>query len=309
MSVRLFVGALPYSASSTTISTLLWDWAPLESAKVVLDRDTGRIKGFGYASVATPDDAVHACRANGALLDGRPISVSVERPRARRVGDQRAVGLPYGSAGHPDLFTSSARSAPNVEIDFDGLQADLVQALRDPTLRDFWVTNSLHRLDPRNGNSHGESMRHRVARLVEILAESPALLVELNPQLFEYIIAALLSASGYNHVKMTAPSADGGVDIFASRNSGLGRAMYIVQCKRYAPTRKITRPDVQLTYGVLAASRGTGATIVTTSSFTTPAAEFLEENKNQISGINGTDLENWLRATAQIIDRRSRDQL
>lgn len=59
-----------------------------------------------------------------------------------------------------------------------------------------------------------------------------------------------------------------------------------------------------MTFGVLAASSATAVAIVTTSSFTTPAKEFLKLQESKISGVEGRDLDTWLRATAQVLSNQ-----
>ena len=278
MSVDLFIGALPFGASSQAVSRFLWDWVVPESVHVVMDRDTGRTKGFGYVVVDGPEDAVAACRASATEMDGRIVVISVARPRVSRVRPMSRV----------EEYLKLATATPHEVISFSSLQQELLEALRaDSSTRDFWVMNSLIRLGLTEEQGSHESMRRKMARLVEVLAENPALMAELDPQLFEHLIAALLTASGYRNVRLTAPSADGGVDIFATKNAGLGRALYIIQCKRYASARKISRPDVQMTFGVFSASPATSAALVTTSSFTKPAQEFIEGQKHKIAGLEG----------------------
>ena len=75
MSVKLFVGGLPFSAS------------------VVTDRDTGRSRVFGFVEMATPEEANNAVsRLNGSNLDGRPITVEVAKPGGSGGGGQRRAG-------------------------------------------------------------------------------------------------------------------------------------------------------------------------------------------------------------------------
>jgi restriction endonuclease Mrr len=61
-----------------------------------------------------------------------------------------------------------------------------------------------------------------------------------------------------------------------------------------------------MTFGVVSASHATSAALVTTSSFTKPAREFIEGQQHKISGLEGRDLENWLQATAQMLQLQQR---
>jgi len=288
MAIRLFLGSLPFEASSQSVVRFLWDYVVPELAAVMVDRDSGRSKGFGMVTVATPEDAVMACRANGQSLDGRHLTINVWRGRGSSPGLLRALGQ------HVTV------DIPGTEFSVDVFQQELLAALDVAELNGPWVEESLSQMGLVKLSTHNESLRHQLWRLVEGLAECPTRLPDLHPRLFEYVVGALLAASGYQSVTVTGPSADGGIDILASKNAGLGRSQFLVQCKRYAPHHKVDRPAVQLTYGVSAAYGATKAALVTTSSFTKPASDFIADNENRIAGFDGRDLEVWLRATSQL---------
>lgn len=300
MSVGLFIGNLPADASSQSLSTFLWDLVLPESTRLILDRDTGRAKGFGWATVGTPEDAVIACRADGSELDGRRLTVSVARPPAERLRGRNALVVPRSAQNPLQGVLDDAAAAPQESISIAQLENELLQALDSETSRDIWVSESLSRLS-RDAHSEGEPIRRQMTRLVELLADSPQRLAELNPRMFEHLIAALLSASGYREVRLTLPSSDGGVDIYATKNNGFGKSIYLIQCKRYAPDRKVSRPDVQLLYGVLTSSAATRAALATTSCFTKPAREFIQQVSHRMAGIDGQDLKHWLLATNQVL--------
>jgi nucleolar protein 4 len=74
----LFVSNLPYTATSTDIQTLFSDIAPVRSAFVVLDHESGISKGVGYVSFAIKDDAEAALKKiseEGLVLDRRKLRV------------------------------------------------------------------------------------------------------------------------------------------------------------------------------------------------------------------------------------------
>lgn len=74
----LFVSNLPYTATSTDLKTLFSDIAPVRSAFVVLEHETGASKGVGYVSFAIPEDAKPAfdtISTDGLTLDGRKLRV------------------------------------------------------------------------------------------------------------------------------------------------------------------------------------------------------------------------------------------
>ena len=294
MPVLLFLGSLPFEASSQAVAGHLWDWVVPQAVVVGFDRVTGRSKGFGFATVENPEDAFIACRANGSYLDGCRVVVNV------------AVAAPSHATRWRDTpvqnYVDNAAGAPFESISSSQLQIELLQALDRADAGELWVQNSVVRFTG-DARASSEPRNRQMARLVELLAESPELLAELHPRLFEHLIAALLSASGYQEIRLTVPSSDGGIDIYATRNSGLGRSVYLIQCKRYAPGRKVTRPEAQLTYGVLCSSAATKMAITTTSCFTRPAEEFLREHSHRLSGVDGQDLRRWLEATRQVLHR------
>jgi hypothetical protein len=286
MAVTLFL-SLPLTATSQSVARLLWDRVVPEQTQVVLDRDSGRSKGFGFVVVSTPEDAVMACRARDEELEGRRITINVVKsPRA-------LTRLPRGSAEH---LTVDAGTDMSVDV----FRQELLSALDVSELDPSWIEASLVDLGLARKSRHDESAKHQLLRLIDALAASVENLPDLHPRLFEYVVGGLLAASDYQNVRVSGPSADGGIDILASRNVGLGRSLFLVQCKRYAPHLKVGRPAVQLTYGVSAEYGATKAALVTTSAFTGPASDFLAKNENQIAGMDGQDLEAWLQATAQI---------
>src|SRR6267142_1979637 len=82
MSRKLFVGNLPYSVTSERLQEAFSQFGTVTSAKVIVDRETGRSRGFAFLEMETDDQGASAMQAmNGALLDGRSIAVreAVER--------------------------------------------------------------------------------------------------------------------------------------------------------------------------------------------------------------------------------------
>lgn len=74
----LFISNLPYTATSVDLQTLFSDIAPVRSAFVVLDKETGKSKGVGYVSFAIKEDAAMAVdhvKNNGIILDKRMLRV------------------------------------------------------------------------------------------------------------------------------------------------------------------------------------------------------------------------------------------
>src|SRR5215468_552492 len=111
MSRKLFVGNLPYSVTSERLSEAFSQFGTVTSSKVIVDRETGRSRGFAFLEMETDDQGAAAMQAmNGALLDGRSIAVreAVERqPGAGGFGGggggggfrPRGPRTPYGTGG------------------------------------------------------------------------------------------------------------------------------------------------------------------------------------------------------------------
>src|SRR2546426_12251917 len=99
MTVKLFVGGLSFSTSSERLREAFAGFGEVHSATVVMDRDTGRSRGFGFVEMATGEEANAAVsRLNGSELDGRQIKVEVAKP-AGSGGGQRRGGGGRGAGG------------------------------------------------------------------------------------------------------------------------------------------------------------------------------------------------------------------
>jgi cold-inducible RNA-binding protein len=87
MNKKLYVGGLAYSVSDAQLQQLFAPCGTVESAKVIMDRDSGRSKGFGFVEMSTQEEAEKAIAAlNGTQQDGRNITVNMAKPREDRTG-------------------------------------------------------------------------------------------------------------------------------------------------------------------------------------------------------------------------------
>jgi cold-inducible RNA-binding protein len=78
MAHKLFIGGLPFSTTEERLRDLFATAGAVESAAVVMDRDTGRSRGFGFVEMATAEDADAAAKKfDGHVLDGRTLKVEV----------------------------------------------------------------------------------------------------------------------------------------------------------------------------------------------------------------------------------------
>ncbi len=79
--MNVYVGNLPYSTNSADLEALFAQYGEVQSAAVIMDRETGRSRGFGF--IEMPDDAARDAieNLNGSDYGGRPLTVNEARPR------------------------------------------------------------------------------------------------------------------------------------------------------------------------------------------------------------------------------------
>lgn len=83
--VDIYVGNLPYEFSDQELSEVFAPFGEVVSAKIILDRETGRSKGFGFVTMSNDEEANAAVAAmDGAEIAGRPAKVNSARPREER---------------------------------------------------------------------------------------------------------------------------------------------------------------------------------------------------------------------------------
>lgn len=100
MGKKLFVGNLPYSADDSALSSLFASVGTVESCKVIVDRETGRSKGFAFVEMSSDDEAAKAVtEIDGQDLEGRAIRVTEARPQEPRSGGGGGRGFGGGGRG------------------------------------------------------------------------------------------------------------------------------------------------------------------------------------------------------------------
>ena len=83
--LNIFVGNLSFSTTGDDLSTAFAQYGKVESAQVIMDRQTGRSRGFGFVEMPDSGEAKAAISAmNGSDLQGRPLTVNEAKPRAPR---------------------------------------------------------------------------------------------------------------------------------------------------------------------------------------------------------------------------------
>jgi len=98
MAKRLYVGSLPYSTTDSQLSEMFSAAGKVESAQVIVDKHSGRSKGFGFVEMATDEEAQKAIEMlNGSEMEGRKIIVNEARPMTER--PQRSFGGGFRGRG------------------------------------------------------------------------------------------------------------------------------------------------------------------------------------------------------------------
>src|SRR6188508_3207968 len=103
MNNRLYVGNLAFSTTEEAIRSTFAEFGEVTEAKLMIERETGRSRGFAFVQMATAEGAKAAIeQMNGALLDGRPLRVNEAEQRPERGGGgggRGGGGGGYGGGG------------------------------------------------------------------------------------------------------------------------------------------------------------------------------------------------------------------
>lgn len=98
MGKKLYVGNLSYNTDDQSLQSMFESAGAVESARVIVDRATGRSKGFGFVEMASDDDAQKAIsQFDGKEFDGRKVRVSEAKPQEPRQGGGGGRG--FGGGG------------------------------------------------------------------------------------------------------------------------------------------------------------------------------------------------------------------
>jgi hypothetical protein len=213
-------------------------------------------------------------------------------------------------SNHPEYAHLAAyymehSNAPGVVSEFQATLASLYgltwyhDAAREAKRAEYWerafAVISQFDLDVvRNGTTFLQVSRLVKDRLVEEFLRSPDKLYSVEAREFEALIADVLDGLGYE-VELTQRTRDGGRDIIAIGNRSIASSKYLIECKRYSAKRTVGIAPVRSLYGVVADEGATKGIIVTTSSFTKPAHEFLDRHTWRLEGRAFDGVLEWLR--------------
>jgi RNA recognition motif-containing protein len=100
MGKKLYVGNLGYGVTDSDLEKMFTPHGTVISVQVIMDRDTGRSKGFGFVEMQSDQEAQAAIAAlNGKDMDGRALTVNEARPRAEGGGGRGGSGRRGGGYG------------------------------------------------------------------------------------------------------------------------------------------------------------------------------------------------------------------
>ena len=103
--MNIYVGNLPYSTTSGELETMFSAHGTVESAQVIMDRATGRSRGFGFVEMTNDDEARAAIEAfDNQDVGGRRLTVNEARPRTERRGGGGGGGGYGGGGGGRDRY-------------------------------------------------------------------------------------------------------------------------------------------------------------------------------------------------------------
>lgn len=109
--MKLFIGNIAYATTEQSLRAFFEEFGPLRSVTIVMDRETGRSRGFGFIEI---DDEAQARAAiesrNGATLDGKELVVNEARPKEERPRSDRGFGGGSRSGGGRSSFGGGGRS-------------------------------------------------------------------------------------------------------------------------------------------------------------------------------------------------------
>lgn len=132
-------------------------------------------------------------------------------------------------------------------------------------------------------------------RLSEYFRKDPELLWRIEPRDFEHIVAELFEEQGYE-VYITQATRDGGKDLYVFRKDTMTNSLFLVECKRYRPPKKVDVSVPRQLYGVVTNENATGGIIATTSYFTAEALKFAETTPHRLFLHDFDDISRWLKA-------------
>lgn len=108
MGKKIYVGNLAFSSTEESINHLFSQHGTVDSCRLVMDRDTGRSKGFAFVEMASEEEASHAISGlDGKELEGRALRVNEARPKAEGFSSGSSSRSSFGFGAPRDGRRSS----------------------------------------------------------------------------------------------------------------------------------------------------------------------------------------------------------
>ena len=105
MSTKLFVGNLSFNTTENDLQDAFAAFGTVTETNLMMDRATGRARGFGFVTMSTPEEAQKAIEGmNGKSIDGRALTVNLARPREERSGGGGGRRQYGGGGGGRDRY-------------------------------------------------------------------------------------------------------------------------------------------------------------------------------------------------------------
>lgn len=96
MAKKLFVGSLSYNVDQDSLREAFESFGTVTSAQVIMDRETGRSRGFGFVEMSTSEEATAAIEGlDGKEIDGRAVVVSLAKENPRSNGPRKGPARRY----------------------------------------------------------------------------------------------------------------------------------------------------------------------------------------------------------------------
>jgi cold-inducible RNA-binding protein len=97
---KLFVGNLSFNTTENDLQDTFAAHGTVSEVNLMMDRDSGRPRGFGFITMSTPEEAQAAIDAlNGKSIDGRALTVNIAKPREERTGGGGGGRREFSSGG------------------------------------------------------------------------------------------------------------------------------------------------------------------------------------------------------------------
>ena len=130
--MNIYISNLSYGVDDADLNTLFAEYGEVTSAKVIMDRETGRSRGFGFVEIAAEAMGQKAIdELNGAEYDGKVINVNVAKPREERSNGGGRGGYNRGCLLYTSQAFTSEVTGANTLANLDPSMIESIEVLKD----------------------------------------------------------------------------------------------------------------------------------------------------------------------------------